>query len=76
MPTHVCNDAIPVTADTEAVVDLLKQLDDCKTAIDLSSCLRVHSIGKSGFRFEKSKTGFPNRTRNPKTGLTGSFKVL
>ena len=24
--------------------------------------LRVHSIGKSGFRFSKSKSGFPNRT--------------
>ena len=51
MPTRVCNDAIPVTADTEAVVDLIKQLDGCKTAIDLSSCPRVRSIGKSGFRF-------------------------
>ena len=67
MPTRVCNDAIPVTADTEAVVDLIKQLDGCKTAIDLSSCPRVRSIGKSGF---------PNRTRNPKTGLTGVFKDL
>lgn len=51
MPTHVCNDAIPVTTDTEAVVDLIKQLDDCKTSINLSSCLRVHSNWKSGFRF-------------------------
>ena len=51
MPTHVCNDAIPLPADTEAVVNLIKQLDDCKTAINLSSCLRVPSIGKSGFRF-------------------------
>ena len=51
MPTHAYNDAIPVTADTEAVVHLIKQLDDCKTPIDLSSCLRVRSIGKSGFRF-------------------------
>lgn len=76
MPTHVCNDAIPVTADTEAVVDLVKQLDDCKTAINLSSCLRVHLIGKSRFRFLKSKSGFPNRTRNLKMGLTGSFKDL
>ena len=51
MLTHVCNDAISVTADTEAVVNLIKQLDDCKTAIDPSSCLRVRSIGKSRFRF-------------------------
>ena len=51
MPTRVCNDAIPITADTEAVVDLIKQLDGCKTEIDLSSCPRVRSIGKSGFRF-------------------------
>ena len=28
----------------------------------------MRSIGKSGFRFSaKSKSGFPNRTRNPKT---------
>ena len=51
MLTHVCNDAIPVTANTEAVVDLIKQLDGCKTATDLSRCPRVRSIGKSGFRF-------------------------
>ena len=27
----------------------------------------MRSIGKSGFRFWKSKSGFPDRTRNPKT---------
>ena len=30
----------------------------------------VRSIGKSGFRFSNSKSGFPNRTRNPKTDFT------
>ena len=30
----------------------------------------VRSIGKSGFRFSKSKSGFPNRTQNPKTDFT------
>ena len=33
----------------------------------LVKTLRVRSIEKSGFRFSKSKSGFPNRTRNPKT---------
>ena len=45
-------------------------------APSISHCLkaalnfRVRSIGKSGFRFSKSKSGFPNRTRNPKTDFT------
>ena len=39
VPIHVRNDDIPLTADTEAVLDLIKQLDDCETATDLSSCL-------------------------------------
>ena len=39
MPIHVRNDDIPLTADTEAVLDLIKQLDDCETATDLSKCL-------------------------------------
>ena len=30
----------------------------------------MRSIGKSGFRFSKSMSGFPNRTRNPKTDFT------
>ena len=38
--------------------------------------LRVRSIGKSGFRFSKSKSGFPNRTRNPKTDFTSEKSVL
>ena len=38
--------------------------------------LRVRSIGKSGFRFSKSKSGFPNRTRNPKTDFTSEKPVL
>ena len=37
---------------------------------------RVRSIGKSGFRFSKSKSGFPNRTRNPKTDFTSEKSVL
>ena len=28
----------------------------------------MRSIGKSGLRFSKSKSGFPNRTRNPSSG--------
>ena len=28
---------------------------------------RLSQMGKSGFRFSKSKSGFPIRTRNPKT---------
>ena len=38
--------------------------------------LRVRSIGKSGFRFSKSKSEFPNRTRNPKTEFTYEKSVL
>ena len=43
----------------------------CKTSYMHATCLsalglRVHSIGKSGFRFWKSKSGFPNRMRNSK----------
>ena len=38
--------------------------------------LRVRSTGKSGFRFSKSKSGFPNRTRNPKTDFTSEKSVL
>ena len=38
--------------------------------------LRVRSIGKSGFRFSKSKSGFANRTRNPKTDFTSEKSVL
>ena len=38
--------------------------------------LRVRSIGKSGFRFSKSKSGFPNRTRNPKTDFTSEKSSL
>ena len=38
--------------------------------------LRVRLIGKSGFRFSKSKSGFPNRTRNPKTDFTSEKSVL
>ena len=37
---------------------------------------RVRSIGKSGFRFSKSKSGFPNRTRNPKMDFTCEKSVL
>ena len=37
---------------------------------------RVRSIGKSGFRFSKSNSGFPNRTRNPKTDFTSQKSVL
>ena len=36
----------------------------------------VRSIGKSGFRFSKSKSGFPNRTRNPKKDFTSEKSVL
>ena len=36
----------------------------------------VRSIGKSGFRFSKSKSGFPNRTRNPKTDFLSEKSVL
>ena len=36
----------------------------------------MRSIGKSGFRFSKSKSGFPNRTRNPKTDFTSEKSVL
>ena len=39
MPIHFRNDDIPLTADAEAVLDLIKQLDDCETATDLSRCL-------------------------------------
>ena len=38
--------------------------------------LRLRSIGKSGFRFSKSKSRFPNRTRNPKTFFTPEKSVL
>ena len=38
--------------------------------------LRVRSIGKSGFRVSKSKSEFPNRTRNPKTDFTYEKSVL
>ena len=38
--------------------------------------MRTRSIGKSGFRFSKSKSGFPNRTRNPKTDFTSEKSVL
>ena len=38
--------------------------------------LRVCSIGKSGFRFSKSKSEFPNGTRNPKTDFTYEKSVL
>ena len=38
--------------------------------------LRVRSIGKSGFRFSKSKSRFPNRTRNPKTFFTPEKSVV
>ena len=38
--------------------------------------LGVHSIGKSGFRFSKSKSGFPDRTQNPKTDFTYEKSVL
>ena len=38
--------------------------------------LWVRSTGKSGFRFSKSKYGFPNRTRNPKTDFTSETSVL
>ena len=38
--------------------------------------LRVRSIGKSGFRFSKSKSGFPNRTLNPKTDFNSEKSVL
>ena len=38
--------------------------------------LGVRSIGKSRFRFSKSKSGFPNRTRNPKTDFTSEKCVL
>ena len=44
--------------------------------ITLLGSLRVRSIGKSGFRFSKSKSGFPNRTRNPKTDFTPEKSVL
>ena len=37
--------------------------------------LGVCSIGKSGFRFSKSKSGFPNRTGNLKTDFT-YFTIL
>ena len=75
MPTHAYNDAIPVTADTEAVVYLIKQLDDCKTPIDLSSCLRVRSIGKSGFRFENPSPDFPIEHEIRKPVLQGLLKT-
>ena len=38
--------------------------------------LGVHSIGKSGFRFSKSKSGFPDRMQNPKTDFTYEKSVL
>ena len=38
--------------------------------------LWVRSIGKSGFRFSKSKSRFPNRTRNPKTDFSSEKSVL
>ena len=37
--------------------------------------LRVRSIGKSGFRFSKSKSGFPNRTY-PKYIRTSRYRHL
>ena len=37
---------------------------------------RVRSIGKSGFRFSKSKSWFPNRTQNPRTDFTSEKSVL
>ena len=51
---------------------------DLNGASSASRCclLRVRSIGKSGFRFSKSKSGFPNRTRNPKTDFTSEKSVL
>ena len=75
MPTRVCNDAIPVTADTEAVIDLIKQLDGCKTEIDLSSSPRVRSIGKSGFRFLNSSPDFPIELEIRKQVLQGLLKT-
>ena len=38
--------------------------------ITKSESLRVRSIGKSGFRFRISDFGFPNKTRNPKMGIS------
>ena len=37
--------------------------------------LRVRSIGKSGFRFSKSKSGFPNRT-HPKIQISTFFSTV
>ena len=37
--------------------------------------LRVRSIGKSGFRFSKSKSGFPNRT-HPKQEIGNNLLYL
>ena len=44
--------------------------------VQAKSELRVRSIGKSGFRFSKSKSRFANRTRNPKTDFTPEKSVL
>ena len=42
--------------------DHIKQLEEHKFYTITDTKLRVRSIGKSGFRFPKSKSGFPNRT--------------
>ena len=47
-----------------------------KTCSAYEDIQRVRSIGKSGFIFSKSKSGFPNRTQNPKTDLTSEKSVL
>lgn len=41
---HLHKDDIPLTAGTEAVVNLIKQIDDCETADDLSNCLSDDSV--------------------------------
>jgi len=40
------------------------------------SNLWVRLIGKSGFRFSKSKSGFPNQMQNPKTDFTSEKSVF
>ena len=39
VPLYLDNNDIPLTAGTEAVVNLIKEIDSCVTADDLSNCL-------------------------------------
>ena len=48
----------------------LSEVEHRSFCVKFTGELRVRSIGKSGFRVSKSKSGFPNRRRNLKRDFT------